>query len=58
MHTKSKRIELENPQALKISKFATKPDQPGLYSSIRLEVRIKQTRYTQFTQPLLSSNKN
>ena len=37
--------EIPVAQALKISKFATKPDQPGLSSflAFRLEARIKQT---------------
>ena len=42
MHTKSKRME-PVAQALKIPKFATKPDQPGLSSSIRLDVVIERT---------------
>ena len=40
MHTISKRIELESPGYLdlKIFQFPSKPEQPGLTSSIRLDV--------------------
>ena len=45
MHTKSERIELKNPgcSVFKDSKLATKPDQPVLSSSIRLDVVTEQT---------------
>ena len=39
LHTASKRIKLESPGCpgfIKLGKFASKPDQPALYSSIRL----------------------
>ena len=44
-YTTSKRMELESPgaQDLKLFKFATKSDQPGLASSIRSEVMMERT---------------
>ena len=44
-YTTSKRIEIESPgaQDLKLFKFATKSDQPGLASSIRSEVMMERT---------------
>ena len=34
-----------------IFKFAKKPDQPGLSSSIRAEVMMEQTKHIQIDQP-------
>ena len=42
-HITSKRIELESAQVLKIIEFSSNPEQPGLYSSICLEVMMEQT---------------
>ena len=44
-HITSKRIELEIPvaQVLKIIEFASNPEQPGLSSSVCLEVMMQRT---------------
>ena len=54
MHITSKGIEVPFAQDLKLINFASKPEQPGLSSSIHLEV-VSITSRKELTQNYLSS---